>query len=93
MRILFKNLTLAFLPLILGLAAGWAFAFSQESCGKLVGPLFTPMCHWKQLEYQLLFQSAGTLAGCLIAAMLGSWLDVRRRRAFQRALAQPKEVS
>ena len=93
MRILLRNLLLAALPLLLGLAAGWGFAFSQETCGRLVGPVFGPKCHWKQLEYQLLFQTLGTLLGCLIAAALGTWMELRRRRAVQRADFKQEEPS
>ncbi|MGH7569251.1 MAG: hypothetical protein ACREL9_09815 [Gemmatimonadales bacterium] len=85
MRILFRNFLLAALPLLLGLAAGWGFAFSVESCGRLVGPVFGPKCHWKQLEYQLLFQTAGTLLGCVVATVLGTWMELRRRSAVQGA--------
>ncbi len=85
MRIVFRHFFIALLPLVFGLAASWGFAFSQQTCGRLVGPVFAPKCHWMQLEYQLGFQSAGTLLGCLLAAVLGSWLELRRRRAVQRA--------
>jgi hypothetical protein len=63
MRILRRHFFIALLPLILGLAASWGFAFSQDKCGRLVGPIFAPKCHWIQLEYQLGFQMAGTLLG------------------------------
>lgn len=85
MRVVFRHFFIALLPLVFGLAASWGFAFSQQTCGRLVGPIFAPKCHWMQLEYQLGFQSAGTLLGCLLAALLGSWLELRRRRAVQRA--------
>ncbi|HEY3279059.1 MAG TPA: hypothetical protein VGJ83_00990 [Gemmatimonadales bacterium] len=91
MRIVLRNLCIALLPLIFGLAASWGFAFSQQTCGRLVGPVFAPKCHWMQLEYQLGFQSAGTLLGCLLATVLGSWLELRRRRAVQRADSQQGE--
>jgi hypothetical protein len=84
MRIAFRQFLIALLPLLFGLAASWGFAFSQNTCGRLVGPVFAPKCHWVQLEYQLLFQTAGTLLGCLIAAVLGSILEARSRRAAQR---------
>jgi len=89
MKILLRNFFLALLPLIFGLAASWGFAFTQDKCGRLVGPVFAPKCHWIQLEYQLLFQTAGTLLGCLVAALLGTWLELRRRRAVQRADLNP----
>ncbi len=81
MRIVSRHFVIALLPLAVGLGASWGFAFSQDTCGRLVGPVFAPKCHWMQLKYQLLFQSAGTLAGCLIAAILGAWLELRSRRA------------
>jgi hypothetical protein len=61
MKILWRHFFIALLPLVFGLAASWGFAFSQDKCGRLVGPMFAPKCHWIQLEYQLLFQTAGTL--------------------------------
>jgi len=84
MRIFLRHLLIALLPLVLGLAASWGFAFSQDRCGRLVGPVFAPKCHWIQLEYQLMFMMAGTALGCIVAATLGSWLELRRRRAVQR---------
>ncbi len=80
MRILLRHLLVALLPLIIGLAASYGFAFSQDKCGRLVGPIFAPKCHWIQLEYQLGFLMAGTLLGCLIAAFLGAALERRSRR-------------
>jgi hypothetical protein len=91
MKIVLRHFFIALLPLVFGLAASWGFAFSQQTCGRLVGPVFAPKCHWMQLEYQLAFQSAGTVLGCLLAAWLGSWLELRRRRAVQRADSQPGE--
>lgn len=85
MKLLFRHFCIALLPLVFGLAASWGFAFSQDKCGRLVGPIFAPKCHWIQLEYQLGFQMAGTLLGCLIAAFLGAWLERRSRRAAERA--------
>ena len=73
MRILFRQFMIALLPLVFGLAASWGFAFSQNTCGRLVGPIFAPKCHWIQLEYQLLFQTAGTLLGCIVAAVFQAW--------------------
>ena len=83
MRILLRQFMIALLPLIFGLGASWGFAFSQDTCGRLVGPIFAPKCHWMQLEYQLLFQTAGTLLGCFIAAVLGARLEARSRRVAQ----------
>jgi hypothetical protein len=83
MKLLLRHLFIASLPLVCGLAASWGFAFSQNKCGRLVGPIFAPKCHWIQLEYQLGFQMAGTLLGCVIAAFLGAWLERRSRRAAE----------
>lgn len=81
MRVFFRHFMVALLPLVLGLAAGWAFAFTQESCGRLVGPVFAPKCRWVQLEYQIMFHMAGTALGCLVAAVLGASLERRSRAA------------
>jgi hypothetical protein len=83
MKVFLRHFFIALLPLIFGLGAGWGFAFSQHTCGRLVGPVFAPKCHWIQLEYQIGFMMAGTALGCIVAAMLGSWLELRRRRAVQ----------
>ena len=85
MKLQLRHFFIALLPLIFCLAASWGFAFSQNTCGRLVGPLFAPKCHWIQLEYQLGFQMAGTVLGCLIAAVLGASLERRSRRAAERA--------
>jgi hypothetical protein len=83
MRVFLRHFFIALLPLVFGLGAGWGFAFSQHTCGRLVGPVFAPKCHWIQLEYQIGFMMAGTALGCVVAATLGSWLELRRRRAVQ----------
>jgi len=85
MRIILRHFFLAMLPLVFGIAAGWGFAFSVPSCGRLVGPVFGPKCHWKQLEYQIQFHMGGVAFGCLLAASLGAGMELRRRRAVQRA--------
>lgn len=85
MRVLLKHICLASLPLLFGLAAGWGFAYLQGSCGALVGPIFAAKCHGRQLEYQLLFQTGGTVLGCLVAATLGAKLELRRGRAVPQA--------
>lgn len=89
MKLLTRHFLVALLPFVFGLAASWGFAFTQDKCGRLVGPMFAPKCHWIQLEYQLLFQTAGTLLGCLIAAVLGVWLERRSRLALQRTNLNP----
>lgn len=93
MRIMLRHFWIALLPLVCGLAASWGFAFTQNTCGRLVGPLFAPKCHWIQLEYQLGFQMAGTLLGCLIAAFLGAALERRSRRAVERGATINQGVS
>jgi hypothetical protein len=75
-----RHVVLASLPLVLGLAAGWGFAWQQETCGHLVGPLFAAKCGRIQVEYQLWFQTAGTALGALLAATIGIWLERRRAR-------------
>jgi hypothetical protein len=82
-RILTRHLLLAALPLACGLAAGYGFEQIQGSCSAMVGPLFSSKCHGRQLEYQLLAQTAGTALGALIAAVIGFWLEVRRRRVVR----------
>ena len=85
MKVVLRHFFIALLPLVFGLGASWGFAFSQNTCGRLVGPVFAPKCHWIQLEYQIGFMMAGTALGCVVAATLGAWLELRRRRAVQRA--------
>jgi hypothetical protein len=89
MTIFFRQLLVAALPLLCGVAAGYAFTLVQGSCIALVGPLFAAKCHGRQLEYQILIQTAGTAAGTLIAALFGTWLELRRRRVVQQAKPQP----
>lgn len=87
MKTLARHFWIAFLPLFFAMAASWGFAFSQDKCGRLVGPIFAPKCHWIQLEYQLLFQTAGTLLGCILAWLIGTWAESRRVRAASGAAA------
>jgi membrane associated rhomboid family serine protease len=81
MAVTLRHLVIAFLPLLFGLGAGWSFAYMQESCTRLVGFLFSAKCRGVQLEYQVVFQTWGTAAGCLVAAVLGAWLERRREHA------------
>ncbi len=83
MKIVLRHVTLALLPVIFGLVVGWEFARNMESCGRLVGPLFASKCHGRQLQYQILFQTLGTGFGALIAAIVGSWLELRRGAAVR----------
>ena len=85
MKIQVRHFIVALLPLLFGATASWGFAFSQNTCGRLVGPIFAPKCHWIQLEYQLRFLMAGTLLGCLIAGVVGAWLERRSRRRVAQA--------
>lgn len=93
MRVVLRHLMIVVLPLVIGLLAGWGFAYTQESCGRLVGFAFAAKCRGVQLEWQVAFQTFGTLVGCFIAAPLGAWLELRSRRAVQRADLQPGEPS
>jgi hypothetical protein len=88
MRIALRHFLIALLPLIFGLGASWGFAFSQNKCGRLVGPIFAPKCHWIQLEYQMGFQMAGTALGCVLAFVVGTWLERRSRRVAEAKDAQ-----
>jgi len=89
-RIVARHLVLSFLPLLLGVAAGWWFASQQRGCGGLVGPLFVAKCTRVQMQYQLWLQTAGTAAGGLVAAGVGIWLERRRtRRAATAATPTP----
>ena len=80
MKILPRHIILAAVPLVCGVVVSYGFAQTQGSCSALVGPLFASTCHGRQLEYQILFQTAGTALGTLIAAFIGAWLESRRRR-------------
>ncbi|MGH7614295.1 MAG: hypothetical protein ACREMW_09700 [Gemmatimonadales bacterium] len=79
-RMVTRHLVLAFLPLLLGLGASTWFAWQQQGCGSLVGPLFAAKCGRIQAQYQMWFQTAGTALGGLLAAGAGIWLERRRTR-------------
>jgi hypothetical protein len=85
MRIVLRHFFLSLLPLVFGVGAGWGFAFSQQKCGRLVGPVFGPKCHWMQLEYEIKFMMAGMAFGALLTTIVGARLELRRRRAVQQA--------
>ena len=83
MRILIKNLFIAALPLVFGVAAGYVFSVTRASCGSMVGPLFAAKCHGRVLQYQIMFQTLGTALGCLLVALIGVVRELRARRAVQ----------
>ena len=83
MRIVIKNLCIAALPLLLGFGAGYVFLHTRASCGSMVGPLFAAKCHGRVLQYQVQFQTAGTVLGCLLVALIGVVRELRARRAVQ----------
>jgi hypothetical protein len=88
-RLVARHVALGFLPLVMGVGAGWLFASQQPSCGGLVGPLFAAKCGRMLVQYQLWIQTAGTAGGCFIAAVFGIWLDRRRRREPPRQVTPP----
>jgi hypothetical protein len=92
MKIAMRHLVLALLPLVIGVGAGWVFAHQQAGCGSLVGPLFAAKCGRTLLQYQLWFQTIGTAAGCVLAALLGAWLERRRMKRAARPAAPPPEA-
>jgi membrane associated rhomboid family serine protease len=75
MKIFLRHLVLCALPVLFGAGAGYGFTFIRGSCGAMVGALFA--------EYQARFQLGGAAGGTLIAALLGTWLEHRRRRTVQ----------
>lgn len=88
-RIVARHVVLAMLPLAIGVGAGWVFAHQQPGCGSLVGPLFAAKCGRMLVQYQLWFQTAGTAAGGVLAAMLGIWLERRRTSGAARSRSAP----
>ncbi len=93
MKTLLRHLLVAALPLVCGIGASSSFAYRvrQTSCTAMVGPLFAAKCRGRELQYRLQFQTAGTAAGSLLAAAIGMWLELRRRRAVQPPAQQPGE--
>jgi hypothetical protein len=79
-RIVLRHIVLAFLPLAIGIGAGWVFIYQQPSCGSMVGPLFSAKCGRMLVQYQLWFQTMGTGVGAALVASLGIWLERRRER-------------
>lgn len=89
MRVAIRHVVLGFVPLVIGVIAGWVFAHRQPGCGSLVGPLFAAKCGRMLVQYQLRFQTIGTAAGGLLAALIGFWLERRRlSRAARAALVR-----
>ena len=92
-RIVARHVVLAFLPLGVGVAAGWYFINHQPSCGSLVGPLFAAKCGRRLVQYQLWFQTLGTAAGAALGALVGIWLERRRvEKATRRAAAATPQI-
>jgi hypothetical protein len=89
MRIVIRHLVLAFVPLVIGVGAGWVFAHGQPGCGSLVGPLFAAKCGRMLVQYRLWFQTVGTAGGCLLSALIGIWLERRRMSRAARAAPAP----
>jgi len=83
-RMVFRHFVLAFLPLAIGIGAGWVFINQQPSCGSMVGPLFSAKCGRMLVQYQLWFQTMGTGVGAALVASLGIWLERRRVRKSAR---------
>lgn len=91
-RIVFRHLVLAFLPLAIGIGAGWVFINQQPSCGSMVGPLFSAKCGRMLVQYQLWFQTMGTAVGAALVASLGIFLErrrVRKRSAAPAGVGEP----
>jgi hypothetical protein len=94
-RIVVRHIVLAFLPLAIGIGAGWVFINQQPSCGSMVGPLFSAKCGRMLVQYQLWFQTMGTGVGAALVASLGIWLErrrVRKARKSAAALVAPDSV-
>jgi hypothetical protein len=88
-RLVARHVALGFLPLVMGIGAGWLFAAQQPSCGSLVGPLFAAKCGRMLVQYQLWIQTAGTAGGCFIGTVFGIWLDRRLLVRAARSAAAP----
>jgi hypothetical protein len=88
-RLVARHVALGFLPLVMGVGAGWVFAMQQPSCSSLVGPLFSAKCGRMLVQYQLWIQTAGTAGGCFIATVFALWLEQRRRSRAARSAAAP----
>ena len=93
MRIVIRHFILAFLPLGIGITAGWVFINQQPSCGSMVGPLFSAKCGRMLVQYQLWFQTMGTGVGAALVASLGIWLERRRVRKRSAAPAPVGEAA
>jgi hypothetical protein len=75
-----RHVTLTFLPVVIGIAAGLVFAARQPGCGSLVGPLFASKCGRMLVQYQLWIQTGVTVALAALATAAGIWLERRRTR-------------
>lgn len=75
-----RHVTLTFLPVVIGIAAGLVFAARQPGCGSLVGPLFAAKCGRMLVQYQLWIQTGVTVALAALATAAGIWLERRRTR-------------
>jgi hypothetical protein len=79
-RLAARHVTLTFLPVVIGIAAGFVFAARQGTCGSLVGPLFAAKCGRMLVQYQLWIQTGVTVALAALATAVGIWLERRRTR-------------
>ena len=85
MKTFLRQLVVCSLPLLFAAGSGYYFTTIQGSCGAMVGALFSGKCAGRQRQYLVRFQLWGGVAGVVIAGTLGAWLELRRRRAVQRA--------
>lgn len=79
-RLVARHVTLTLFPVVIGIAAGYAFASQQPTCGSLVGPLFAAKCGRMLVQYQLWIQTGVTIGLAVLTTMLGIWLERRRNR-------------
>lgn len=79
-RLVARHVTLTLLPVVMGIATGYAFASQLPSCGSLVGPLFAAKCGRMVVQRQLWIQTGVTAGLAVLMTMLGIWLERRRNR-------------